>query len=121
MRHMSTFNNIYLGSSDGKIKVWKPEDWWCNKCNFKIFGTKNKCFKCGLLKSQWCCSNCHNVENNNPHKCPECNMFNSIDDEYYWTKENGDVHEFIKIHSEYAPCYGSSCCGQPRRFCWKHG
>lgn len=30
----------------------KMSDWWCTNCNFKIFGSKSQCGKCGMSRSQ---------------------------------------------------------------------
>jgi len=32
------------------MKRRRKEDWWCDKCKFKIFGWKNKCSKCGTKR-----------------------------------------------------------------------
>ena len=70
------------------MSKWRPGDWHCNICNFNIFGKKDKCFKCGLLKSQWCCNNCKYISDEKKLKCPRCDNFNSKDNEYFWIKEN---------------------------------
>jgi hypothetical protein len=28
----------------------RPQDWWCETCKFKVFGSKPKCFKCGAKR-----------------------------------------------------------------------
>lgn len=52
----------------------KYKDWWCDKCNIKIFGSKDKCFKCHT-----------NRPNNTPvfnqqkvqdYDCPHCGHYN---------------------------------------------
>lgn len=106
-----------MWSHDGK-KIWKPDDWHCNMCDFKIFGTKDHCFKCGLLKSQWCCCSCKHITDNNPLKCPKCGKFNLFNDEYAWIIENGSKEEkdiFVILHPNYTPCRH----GGLRVHCWK--
>ena len=102
-------------------KAWKPEDWWCNKCDFKIFGTKDKCFKCGLLKNQWCCKVCKYVSNKYFNKCLHCGEFYSKNGEYYWKKENGGLDEFINQNPEYETCHCRICGGTgPLRSCYNY-
>src|SRR5690349_1069236 len=75
----------------GAKKTYKPDDWWCHMCNFKIFGTKDHCHKCGLLESQWCCKSCKYISDNKCLKCPSCGEFNSIDAQYFWLKKNNST------------------------------
>lgn len=63
-------------------------DWMCNICNTSIFAKKPKCLKCGLLKSQWCCKHCKHISDNKELQCPQCDKFNSLDDEYFWLEQN---------------------------------
>jgi ribosomal protein L40E len=58
----------------------KP-DWWCNNCQFKIFGSKDSCFKCGAKSptSATAVKSGPNPSSSNPHHkkdwiCPKCNF-----------------------------------------------
>lgn len=101
---------------------WKPKDWHCNKCDFKIFGSKDKCFKCGLKRNQSCCKKCKYVSDEYISKCPKCNTFSSLLGEYYWRKENNEgLEEFITKNPSYRPYHCRICDGQgPLRSCWNH-
>jgi hypothetical protein len=65
-------------------------DWHCYKCNFKIFGKKNSCLKCGTTKKEaleeskqnsikdnikyddWYCSNCDFKIFGKKDSCSKC-------------------------------------------------
>lgn len=32
---------------------FKRPDWWCGPCNYKIFGSKERCHKCGSRNPNW--------------------------------------------------------------------
>ncbi len=38
-----------VAKSKKKITT-RPQDWWCETCKFKVFGSKSKCLKCGTVR-----------------------------------------------------------------------
>lgn len=57
-------------------------DWYCKTCNFKIYGHKNKCSKCGEYRKDgkrsrpgdWTCKGCGFLLFADKEKCWKCNM-----------------------------------------------
>ena len=63
------------------------DDWYCKGCNFRIFASKSKCFKCNLDRygnkvgknkpthpGDWRCSGCNFLLFASKKKCYKCNI-----------------------------------------------
>ena len=63
-----------------------PNDWYCPGCNFKIFGSKDKCLKCNIYRNSeninttiknndWYCLGCNFKIFGSKDKCFKCNIY----------------------------------------------
>ena len=72
------------------VKNINNNDWNCKGCDFRIFGSKDKCFKCNLDRNGLAINNINDQQNNN-NICTNCNK-NIINSSFMHLNESHSIY-----------------------------